>query len=1105
MFQLDMKTVVMSYLITNMLCTGVALLLWLQYRRKFAGTGFWLAGFTAQTAALVLIGARGAVPAWLSIIVSNVLFIEVAILWYSGFQSFVSQPGRQTHNYTLLAVFLVMHTYFTYGQPNLAARIINVSLILLIIFAHGAWLLLRRVRVEMRPITLWPGVVFIGYVATSIGRLIANIGLTPGLDLFQDTALFDIWMVLLFQMLNIALTFSLFLMLSRRLLEETRAQQEALQQNAERYRKAQHIGKVGNWEYDLLTRKLWGSEEANRLYGFDPRREQITLEEVERCVPERQHVRQALADLIEGRRRHYRIEFDLIAKDTQQRRTVLLLAEVEQDAQGNPSKVTGVIQDITERKQEEAALAKEKRRLTDVIEGTNVGTWEWNVQTGETVFNERWAAMLGYTLDELAPTTIETWTKFTHPDDLEQAQELLARHFAGELDYYECEARMRHKDGRWVWVLDRGKVVTFTQDGKPLLMSGSHQDITTRKQAEKALRESEQRYRLLAENATDVIWTLNLEGRFMYVSPSVERLRGYTPEEVMQQPLEEALTPGSLPIALNGLRKVYTTKDYGPHNVTAYRSELEQPCKDGTTVWTEAITARMYNDAGEFVGILGVTRDITERRELEEQLRQAKATAEAANQAKSAFLAQMSHELRTPLNAVLGYTQVLQRDRTLTAKQAERIATIHRSGEHLLMLINEVLDLAKIESGKIELVTKEFHLPSALHTVVNLMRVRAQEKDLRIEYTADSDLPQRVMGDERRLRQVLLNLLGNAIKFTDLGSVTLRVTPLSFEETSEVKFHHSPSQWRQETSTLRFEVEDTGVGIPADKLQTIFEPFQQVGDACKQQQGTGLGLAISAQLVRLMGSDLLVESRPGEGSHFWFDLALPVLSPNQQKATSEQHVIGFVESPKTILVVDDQEDNRRLAAEMLAPLGFTVLEAEDGEQAVTVAQSPPDLILMDLKMPGMNGFEALRQIRALPQGNRIAMIACSASVFPEIQQRSREAGTDDFLAKPLQYEALLPAVQRHLGLTWQYAGPEPIASDEPQELRLPDAALLADLRDMLRIGDILGIRERLDELEREPALRPFVAALRPFEQAFDLNGLKAWLETHAPKLDCTVS
>jgi CheY-like chemotaxis protein/nitrogen-specific signal transduction histidine kinase len=409
-----------------------------------------------------------------------------------------------------------------------------------------------------------------------------------------------------------------------------------------------------------------------------------------------------------------------------------------------------------------------------------------------------------------------------------------------------------------------------------------------------------------------------------------------------------------------------------------------------------------------------VYTDITELKNAESELaramneaREARAAAETANRAKSEFLANMSHELRTPLNGILGYAQILKRDHSLTEEQQAGVEVIRRSGEHLLRLINDILDLSKIEAQKFEIHAARFQLPELLQHLADLTRLRAEQAGLTFLYEPIPPLPVSVQGDEKRLQQVLLNLLGNAIKFTEKGSVTL-----------QVGYHCTATGEKK----LRFQVEDTGRGIPADKLEEIFSPFQQLHVPGQQVEGTGLGLAISKHLVQLMGGEIRVRSTPGRGSTFWVDLELPEVDEGlPQYPTGEKTIVGFTGERKHILVVDDKWENRLLLVNLLTPLGFQVSEAADGQEGVAKARAErPDLVLMDLVMPVMNGLEATQHIRQSPELQDMIVIACSASAFAFNRQDSLEAGCNDFLTKPVQAEDLFEKIGRYLNLQWVY-------------------------------------------------------------------------------------
>ncbi|WP_457446140.1 response regulator [Roseateles sp. P5_E4] len=384
--------------------------------------------------------------------------------------------------------------------------------------------------------------------------------------------------------------------------------------------------------------------------------------------------------------------------------------------------------------------------------------------------------------------------------------------------------------------------------------------------------------------------------------------------------------------------------------------------------------------------------------------RAARHAAEAANRAKSEFLAGMSHELRTPLNAVLGYAQLLTMEGGLSARQARGLDTIHQSGQHLLALINDILDLARIEAGRTDLNPEPVHLTGLLQTVVSLMRVKADEKRLAFVFEAGEGLPEAVLADERRLRQVLLNLLGNAIKFTDHGTVALRARA---EPTG-------PGQ-----VLLRLDIEDTGVGMRPDDMERIFKPFEQVGDVQHRSAGTGLGLAITRALVNDMGGQVQVSSEFGRGSRFRVELPLPIAQRAEAAPRRVPGVARYAGPPRRVLVVDDVAANRTLMCDFLTNAGFEVAQASDGSELLAAARSfRPDLIVMDSMMPSVGGVEATRRLRRDAELATVPVIAVSASATAEHRATCLQAGVNVFLTKPVSLEALQAHIGEQLGLQW---------------------------------------------------------------------------------------
>ncbi len=480
------------------------------------------------------------------------------------------------------------------------------------------------------------------------------------------------------------------------------------------------------------------------------------------------------------------------------------------------------------------------------------------------------------------------------------------------------------------------------------------------------------------------------------------------------------------------------------------------------------------------------------------ELVKAKEAADVASLAKSEFLANMSHELRTPLNGILGYAQILQRSQNIAKSELEGVGIIYQCGSHLLTLINDILDLSKIEARKLELHNGEINFSSFLIGVAEICRIRAEQKGIEFNYQPDAQLPITIKADEKRLRQVLINLLGNAIKFTDQGEVIFSIRVIEKNKLDTVN--------NQNNYKIRFEIIDSGVGMTQEQLNKIFLPFEQVGSIEKQTEGTGLGLAISRKITELMGSNLMVESSLGSGSKFWFDADLEVFSEKIQQKSELLHtqIVGLKGDKPNVLIVDDRWENRSIIANYLKAIGFECFEASNGKEGlIKTEEIKPDLILTDISMPEMDGLEMMQILRKNQEFSNVPIVVSSASVYEKDVKQSLAAGANEFLPKPIQVEELLQILHSYLKLEWIYAKTEQKqeksldeALIDKQELVVPSGAEMDKLFDLAMRGNINGIENLLDDLESaDTSFKPFIAEVRQLADNFKFKQIRQYIKS----------
>ena len=852
-------------------------------------------------------------------------------------------------------------------------------------------------------------------------------------------------------------------------ISERVTQTRELQQREAALKSISHLARIGGWSLDGPSGKISGDEELGQILGAS--RDQIqSMDDALRLHPEedRERIQQAIGKAIrEGS------GWDEIVRVTPsdgQIKWVRAVGSARQDGS-----LFGFLQDITEQQQAEAERADEQRRLEYILRGTNLGTWEWNLQTGEVRVNERLLEISGSSPDATLTMPANQWLAMLHPDDALNAQSLIEQHILGNFDFYRSEHRIRHQDGRWIWVADRGKVFSWTEDGSPEWIYGTRQDVTTRREAERKLADSEAFLVRTGHIAHVGGWRTNVQtGEVHWTDEMRELFEVPANFKPTNEEVAKFVAPGSARYVHEAIIRTQATGD-------PWDLEMEIITGKGNHRWIR--TAGRLETERDGRGqaqqyLIGVNQDITEQRAAAIALKEATEAARAASNAKSEFLANMSHEIRTPMNAVMGVSHLLQ-STTLDQRQQELVGKLQVAGRALLGVINDVLDFAKIEAGEMQLDIQPYRLDELLAEIPTLMGPAVEAKQLALHVECDAALPANLLGDSQRLRQILLNLVSNAVKFTKQGSITVRAELLATGTATD-------------TPMIRLAVRDTGIGISPEVLGKLFSPFTQADSSTTRMfGGTGLGLSIVRRLAMLMGGEAGVTSEPGVGSEFW--VKLPCQAAEAAATSSAQRGDAALGgdgsrclSGMRVLLVDDSDINRDIGRQLLELQGAVVQERGNGLEALTLLQQAPDafdVVLMDVQMPVMDGLEATRQARSTPALASLPIIALTAGALAEERQRATEAGMNAFVTKPLEPQTLFRAMRRVVEARTGEAWP----IDAPR-----DGAAATAASEATALPTINGIDAREAASRFGTDAKLFLSALgRVLRENADLCGLSA--------------
>ncbi|MGJ8640198.1 MAG: ATP-binding protein [Opitutaceae bacterium] len=645
-----------------------------------------------------------------------------------------------------------------------------------------------------------------------------------------------------------------------------------------------------------------------------------------------------------------------------------------------------------------AASEAERRRYHNIIEGTNAGTWDWDIVTGELIINKRWAEIIGYTLEELSPITIETWRDRVHPSDIEEAMNLLEAHFQRELDYYDVQFRQKHKDGTWRWIHARGRVIQWSEDKKPLQMSGIHLEITEHQLAQDRLAESQQMLQHILETIPTRVFWKDLEGRFLGANKLVAQDLGLTH-------IDEILGKTDYDFGTKETADQYREEDLKiiKEGEVKFHEEGAHIYKDDTIAWLRSSKAPLTDRHGNTIGIIGTYENTTESKRVREELIKAKEIAENANKARDDFMAVMSHEMRTPLNPIIGYAEIL-RDSITNEQELSYIDAISLSADRQLKLIDDILDYMRISNGNVEVNPEIVDLIKLCEAVTQDAQIVKPDLPVLFENGGLNAIAvpseTHVEADLTILRRILDNLINNACKYTQHGTITLNL-----------------SAHLERADTFCFEIRDTGIGIPPETLEILFEPFSQADSTyTRTHQGVGLGLAICHKLCSLLGAKLSVKSEVGIGSTLTMEVSLKQIEKqNRDEQQDDQNTsVDFTFSKSlNVLIVEDAEENARVAKAMIKRFSGRSTIVINGKLAVEICEREQfDLILMDISMPVMNGIEATQIIRRESTLNKgTPIIAVTADVTPQTKKQCQDVGMDGYVSKPVRKIELYNAIQ----------------------------------------------------------------------------------------------
>jgi PAS domain S-box-containing protein len=738
--------------------------------------------------------------------------------------------------------------------------------------------------------------------------------------------------------------------------------------------------------------------------------------------------------------------------------------------------------EVAKRKQAENILIK-------ALESTGDGVWEYNIQTKEVFFSRQFKKMLGYEEDEFENKR-EAWLKIIKQEDIYLVSQTDEAYLKGIITSHQREYRIKHKNGHYIWILDRGMVISYTSDGSPERIVGTHTDITERKLSEQMLLIREEKYRNIIANMNLGLTEMDNDGLIQYANLLFCKMSGYNPEELLGKKAE-------LLFSSPGNKDLIKEKSLLWRKGISDAYEIEVRNRNGEVRWWLISGAPRYNDSGELVGSIGIYLDFTDRKKLEFDLYEAREQAEQSARTKEIFLANMSHEIRTPMNAILGMSHQLKKT-SLNETQYSFLNTILTATDHLMVVINDILDMSKIQAGMLSLESIGFNLKHLITHTKEVILPKALEKGITLNIDVDEGISKVLIGDPHRLNQILLNLLSNAIKFTERGGISLCC-----------KLLDATSEWQ----SVYINIKDTGIGMDEDFMSNLFEKFAQEDKSiARKYGGTGLGMAITKQLIDLMNGSIDVKSKKGSGTEVSINIRFPIGLPADVPEVKETLSNSSILNGLRILLVEDYELNRLLVRELLRQYKVRLSEAANGADALKLLLKESfDLVLMDIQMPVMSGMEAIEIIRKNLKMD-IPVIALTANAIKGENKRCIEAGMNAYISKPFSETELVNMIADCITPDKIYHSNKSIQeSIPPDSYTLPDTTpspinLLSGQKQLFNLarfekiagGDRVILREMIDAILSE--LPASIEEIRKAYNNHDFAGIGEWAHTMKPTI-----